>query len=263
MAWDPVLGSKLGGRCPVALALVLALMAVPVFGCIAALAQDQNGAAAGAPSVDAQPLPPLPGTQAPANPAQQSPAPAPAAGDAAAPAAAPAVPATGEVTTLAPPPADPSMPDDVEVAARPAVSLRAASSWDDGYETLTRTFKRLADEMAKAGIKVTGKPISTFLETDDNGFRFEAQLPIEAAPPSRPAGLPAEITFGQTPSGKFIRFVHKSPYDDIDSTYEAVSAYLDSKGVEVKDTFTEEYVNQGTSAGDPSLELFIYVQPKG
>ena len=117
--------------------------------------------------------------------------------------------------------------------------------------------------MKKAGIKVTGKPISTFTETDDNGFRFEAQMPIAAAPAERPAGLSPDVTFGQTPSGHFIRFVHRSPYDDIDSTYEAVSAYLDSKGIEVKDSFTEEYVNTGKDAGDPAMELFIYVQPRG
>jgi effector-binding domain-containing protein len=87
-------------------------------------------------------------------------------------------------------------------------------------------------------------------------------LPIEAAPAARPAGLPAEITFTTTPAGKAIRFVHRAPYDDIDSTYEAISAYLDSKGIEVKDAFTEEYVNPGANAGDTALDLNIYVLPK-
>ena len=60
-------------------------------------------------------------------------------------------------------------------------------------------------------------------------------LPVEAAPGSRPAGLPAEVTFGATPGGRAVRFVHRAPYDDINSTYEAISAYLDSKGIEVKE----------------------------
>lgn len=252
---DPVRGSREGwGRGARALAAAAAL----AIGLPGAHAQQETPAGQpNPPSVETQPLAPLPGAAA-APPSVQAPS-----AQAPSPTSPPAAAAAGDVATLAPPPADASMPDEVEVIARPAVALRASSSWDDGYDTLTKTFKRLADEMAKAGIKVTGKPISTFLETDDNGFRFEAQLPIEAAPQTRPSGLPAEITFGQTPSGKFIRFVHRSPYDDIDSTYEAVSAYLDSKGVEVKDTFTEEYVNQGANAGDPALELFIYVQPKG
>ena len=93
--------------------------------------------------------------------------------------------------------------------------------------------------MGKAGVRVTGAPLATFLETDDQGFKFEAMLPVHAAPGSRPAGLPAEVTFGATPAGRAIRFVHRAPYDDIDSTYEAISAYLDSKGIEVKESFTK------------------------
>jgi effector-binding domain-containing protein len=40
-----------------------------------------------------------------------------------------------------------------------------------------------------------------------------------------------------------LRFVHRGPYDDIDSTYETVTAYLDAKNIEVKDFFVEEYVS--------------------
>jgi effector-binding domain-containing protein len=226
--------------------------------------------------VESQPLPPPPGLAPPpaAAPAAPSPAPIPSAEapKPAAPAppaspvqAAPVTPpaaAPGTIGTLAPPPADPSTPDMVELTSRPAATLQGMSSWDDGYEVLTRSFDKLAAEMAKAGIKVTGKPLATFLETDDAGFRYEALLPIEAAPPSRPATMAPEVQFGKTPGGKAVRFVHKSPYDDIDSTYEAVSAYLDAKGIEVNDAFTEEYVTLGAGPGDTALELNIYVQPK-
>ncbi len=220
--------------------------------------------------VESQPLPPLsppePAAPSPgASAATPAPAPAPASPPVAPPAppvaVAPSVPA-GTIITLAPPPADPSTPDDVTLTARPAATMQAMSTWDDGYDALTRAFDRLQAEMGKAGIRVIGKPLSVFLETDDMGFRFEAQLPIEAAPAARPPGLPADINFGQTPAGPAIRFVHRAPYDDIDSTYEAISAYLDSKGIEVKDSFTEEYVTLGPNAGDAGLEVFIYVLPK-
>lgn len=229
--------------------------------------------------VESQPLPPLapaPAETAQAPAAQPPAAPVPATPPVeAAPAPAPAQPgsppAPGNVplpqlgdgpATLAPPPSDPSIPDTVDIAARPSAVLRAMSTWDDGYDNLNRAFQRLQEAMDKAGVKVTGRPISVFLETDDMGFRYEAQLPIEAAPATRPATLPQDIGFGSTPAGRAIRFVHRGPYDDIDSTYEAISAYLDSKGIEVKDAFTEEYVNAGTSAGDQALDLNIYVLPK-
>jgi hypothetical protein len=217
--------------------------------------------------VETQPLPPLPQASPPAAPATPAPAPAPPpAAQAPSPQAPAAPPAAagpvGPVVTLAPPPADPTTPDEVMLSSRPAVTVQGQSTWDDGYETLTKAFDVLRREAAKAALRVTGVPLATFLETDDLGFRFEAQLPVASVPAARPPGMAAEVGFGATPAGKAIRFSHRAPYDDIDSTYEAISAYLDSKGIEVKENFTEEYVNPGVDAGDVALEIFIYVQPK-
>ena len=116
--------------------------------------------------------------------------------------------------------------------------------------------------MTKFGIPITGKPVAVFLETDDLGFRFEAQLPIERAPAERSPELAADIRFGLTPSGRAWRFVHRAPYDEIDSTYEAITAYLDQRGVDAKDAFIEEYVTLGDGPADDRLELNIYVQPR-
>ncbi|WP_406855403.1 GyrI-like domain-containing protein [Alsobacter sp. KACC 23698] len=257
-----------GGRGRTRLAFTGPLAALARIAAIAALAAGPSlsGAAlaqtAPAPApVESQPLPPPPGTPAPPSAAPATPAPAPAPAPVAPPTAQ-AAPASNGLVTLAPAPADPSTPDEVTLESRPSAVTRGMATWDEGYEKLTQSFAKLQSEMSKAGVKITGNPVATFLETDDMGFRFEAQLPIEAAPASRPPELATDIQFGQTPAGRAIRFVHKAPYDDIDSTYEAISAYLDAKGIEVKDNFTEEYVNQGQNAGDAELELFIYVLPK-
>ena len=222
--------------------------------------------AAPAPSIAAPP-PPAPPPVAQTPPPAPIPPPPPAAAAEPPPVPPGTVPPTPPAAvagqeTLAPPPVDSSTPDTVDLAARPAATLRGQATWDEGYERLTQSFQRLQSEMDKAGVRVTGKPLATFLETDDMGFRFQALLPVATPSATRPPGLPADIAFGSTPAGKAIRFVHKAPYDDIDSTYEAVSAYLDTKGIEVKDNFTEEYVAIGSSPGDTGLELYIYVQPK-
>jgi effector-binding domain-containing protein len=154
------------------------------------------------------------------------------------------------------------MPDEVMLSARPALTVRGQSTWDEGYDVLMKSFDKLKSEAGKAGLRSAGVPLASFLETDDTGFKFEAQLPLATAPAARPGGLAPEVGIGRTPEGKAIRFVHRAPYDDIDSTYEAISAYLDAKGIEVKESFTEEYVSPGKDAGDAGLEIFIYVQPK-
>ena len=176
---------------------------------------------------------------------------------------APATPlsAATQMTGLAPPPVDPSTPDDVVMTSHPALVLRGQARWDDGYGALGKAFGQLREQAKHLTLTETGYPVTVFVETDDQGFKYEAELPVGSLPAQRPVDLPAEIRFGATPEGKAIRFVHRGAYDEIDSTYEAISAYVDVKGFEVKETLIEEYVQMGNDSSDMAIEVHIYVQP--
>jgi effector-binding domain-containing protein len=171
-----------------------------------------------------------------------------------------APPANGR-PSLVPNAGDPVDVDEVTLPAKPAAVLAGTSTWDDGFQTLKTAFGRIEAELAKAGIAPAGRPITVFVQTDDNGFRYEAMVPIERAPEGRP-NLTPDIRFGTTPSGRALRFVHKGPYDDVDSTYETVTAYLDAKNIEVQDSFVEEYVTDLTSSEDEDLTVNIFALPK-
>ena len=100
-----------------------------------------------------------------------------------------------------------------------------------------------------------------FIQTDDLGFRYDAMIPVPPGSEGHPP-LSPEVRFGKTPEGKALRFVHKEAYDEIDETYETITAYLDAKNVTVKDMFIEEYVTDFTDSTDANLEINIFVQPK-
>jgi effector-binding domain-containing protein len=186
------------------------------------------------------------------SPAPTAPAPVPSQ-------AVPAAP-SGR-TTLAPGPGDPTNVEDVVLAPQPAAVLAGTSTWDDGFTTLKAAFARIEQALGKAGIAPKGRPVAIFVHTDDAGFRYEAMVPVSAGPEGR-AELTPEIKFGTTPAGKSLRFVHKDAYDEIDGTYETITAYLDAKDIVAKDAFIEEYVTDLTESGDADLEVNIYVQPK-
>ena len=194
----------------------------------------------------AQPESPAP-SPAPAAPATQPEAPVPS--PAPAPQAAPAP--EGDAANATP----------IDVVARPAALLRGNSSWDDGYKNLTAAFKKINAEITKAGLKAAGRPITAFIETDDKGFRFEAMIPLEKSPDGKDALTP-EVRLGQTPAGKAMKFQHRGAYDDIDSTYEALTAFMDEKGLEARDLFVEEYLNDMKAAEDPGTQIDIYVYLK-
>jgi len=220
--------------------------------------------------VESAPLPPPPAAAAPAEPVPGSgatPAPPPAAPmpSAAQPATPPeppaAQPAPGSRQSLVPTPGDPNDVDEVTLPARPAAVLSGRSTWDEGFTQLKATFARIEAALKPLGVAPTGRPVAIFVETDDLGFRYEAMIPVDRMIEGPPAAMP-ELRAGMTPSGKALRFVHESPYDDIDTTYETITAYLDAKGVTVKDIFIEEYMGDLTEASDPNLRINIFVQPK-
>jgi effector-binding domain-containing protein len=189
-----------------------------------------------------------PGGTAPGAPAPPSPAPA-------------SPPSVAGRPTLIPNPGDPSNADEVVLTSKPVAILSGTSTWDDGFQTLKNSFKRIEEELTRAGIAPAGRPLAQFVETDDMGFHYEAMIPI----PPQPEGstrLTPEIRFGKTPEGKAFRFVHKDAYEEIDSTYETITAYLDGKGIAVKDSFIEEYVTDLTEPSDPNLEINVFVEPK-
>ena len=67
------------------------------------------------------------------------------------------------------------------------------------------------------------------------------------------------ITPGKSLAGRAYVFKHVGAYDDIDSVYEAITAWLDEKGLTSKGAFLEEYLNEPEGSDDAKLELNIYV----
>lgn len=221
------------------------------------------------PAAPVAPATPSPAPASPAPAAPETPAPAPAtptppATAQPAPATPPATPAPAQQagrTTLFPNPSDPTGVEEGVLASKPTAVLAGTSTWDEAFANLKAAFAKLEDELKKAGIAPTGRPLTIFVETDDNGFKYEAMIPIAQVPDGK-TELTPQIKFGKTPEGKSFRFVHKDAYDEIDGTYETITAYLDIKEIVAKDAFIEEYVSDFTDSQDTNFEVNIYVQPK-
>ena len=160
------------------------------------------------------------------------------------------------------PPADPSTdassPSMVELKARPTVALAGTAEWDEGMRALADAMEKLRVEMDKAGLEPAGKPFAVFVETDDKGFRFEAMVPLAASPEPAPS-LQNGLRIATSPAGKTMKFEHRGSYDEIDTTYEAITAYLDEKGLEAQNLFVEEYLSLPKSSDEDGAQVDIYV----
>ncbi len=190
---------------------------------------------------------------------------APAAPPAAAAPATPPQAATPPAAAPAAPPAADSQPSDdsstgqtLDMVAHPAAFIEGKANWSEGFGALMGAIATINAELTKAGVAASGRPIAVFVETDDTGFGYRAMVPIDKAPEGKTA-LSETVKLGQTPAGRAMKFEHRGSYEDIDSTYEAITAYLDEKGIEAKDLFVEQYLNDANGSDDPDLQVDIYV----
>jgi effector-binding domain-containing protein len=146
----------------------------------------------------------------------------------------------------------------VDLAARPFAYIEGKAGRDEIYGAILGSLGLVKRDMDKAGIKPAGRPLAVFIESDDAGFLYRAGYPLEAAPEGK-TSLSDAVKIGQTPSGKAMRFEHLGSYADIDATYDAITAYLDEKGIDAQNPFIEEYANDVKDADDPNLQVNIYV----
>jgi effector-binding domain-containing protein len=239
------------------LAMVALIPAAAIsLGIAAALAQSPPPAAPPAAST--------PATPAPAAPATPAPAPAETPAPAASPSAAPAPPPATAETPATPPPAaapvqtaDP-FGEEITLTPKAVVIIKGNANWDSAFDTLIDSFKSLSALLDKQGIKRAGNPMIVYTSTDDTGFTFLAEIPVD----QDPKNLTKDMSMGKSPEGKALKFVHRGSYDNMDNTYEAITNHLDDKKLEAKDTFIEEYITDPLKTAEDKLVINVYVPLK-
>ena len=214
-------------------------------------------APAASPAPTAAPTPATPPeSSTPAAPATPPASPAPATPPAA------TTPAPSSPATEAAPPAKVQTADpfgeETTLTAKKVVVLKGKAGWDSAFETLTDSIKTLNTLLTKQKIDPAGPVLIVYTSTDDAGFTFQAEMPVN----QEPKNLPKTMSIGQSPEGKVLKFVHRGSYDNMDNTYEAITNYLDEKKLEAKDSFIEEYVTDPLKTEEDKLVINVFVPMK-
>jgi len=139
------------------------------------------------------------------------------------------------------------------------IYMTGNATWDSAFETLIDTFKQLNTYLDRQGLKANGPAMTIYTSTDDTGFSFQAAIPMAEEPPNPPHG---DLAIGRSPGGRALKFIHHGSYDSMDSTYEAITNFLDEKRLEAKDLFIEEYATDPVTTPEDQLVITVYVPVK-
>ncbi|PAY09308.1 AraC family transcriptional regulator, partial [Bradyrhizobium sp. UFLA03-84] len=188
----------------------------------------------------------------------RSPPPAPPPAETKSPADSPAA-----SQSPTPPPAAPVQTADpfgepFTLEPKKVVMLKGTANWDSAFDALIEAFKQLTALLDKDGIKASGNPMIVYTSTDDTGFTFIAEIPVD----QDAKNLGKNMSMGNSPDGKALKFVHRGSYDNMDNTYEAITNHLDDKKLEAKDTFIEEYITDPLKTAEDKLVINVYVPLK-
>src|ERR1700737_2860952 len=230
----------------------------------AAISLGLGIALAQSPPPAAPPAASTPATPAPVPSATPDPAPTATPAPAASPSAAPSPPPAAAETPATPPPAaapvqtaDP-FGEQITLEPKTVIIAKGNANWDSAFDTLIESFKSLSALLDKQGIKRAGNPMIVYTATDDTGFTYLAEIPVE----QDPKNLTKDMSMGKSPDGKALKFVHRGSYDNMDNTYEAITNHLDDKKLEAKDTFVEEYITDPLKTAEDKLVINVYVPLK-
>jgi effector-binding domain-containing protein len=145
--------------------------------------------------------------------------------------------------------------EEVTLTAKTIVFTQGNGSWDKAFETLIQAFKLVHGFLDKQSLKPASPAMTIYTAVTDTGFRFQAAVPVAEAP----ANLPRDVTVGQSPAGKALKFIHRGSYDSMDLLYEAITNFLDEKRIERQGLFIEEYLTDPVSTPEDKLVVNIYV----
>jgi len=239
---------------------LIALVPMGAIGIGSVLAQSPPPAT---PPTTAAPATPAPAPSAPPTPSA-TPAPATTPAPVASPSPAPVPPPATAETPAAPPAAaapvqtaDP-FGEEITLTPKTVVMLKGTANWDSAFDTLIDSFKALSGLLEKQGIKPSGNAMIVYTATDDNGFTYLTEIPVDQEPKNLAKGM----SMGKSPDGKALKFVHRGSYDNMDNTYEAITNHLDDKKLEAKDTFVEEYITDPLTTAEDKLVINVYVPLK-
>jgi effector-binding domain-containing protein len=138
------------------------------------------------------------------------------------------------------------------------VITKGSANWDTAFDALLESLKTLTSLLEKQGITPSGNSMIVYTSTDDAGFTYLAEIPVE----QEPKNLTKTMSMGKSPEGKALKFVHRGSYENMDNTYEAITNHLDDKKLEAKDTFIEEYITDPLKTPEDKLVINVYVPLK-
>ena len=125
--------------------------------------------------------------------------------------------------------------------------------------SLADAYSEITDFIARHNLQMSAQPMAISRAWDESGYSFDAAIPVVAGE----VITEGNVRFGESPSGRALRVIHRGAYDQMMPTYEKISAYMGAYGLQDAGVSWEQYISDpGQTPTDQLLtHIYFLLQP--
>ena len=148
-----------------------------------------------------------------------------------------------------------------ELEARPVLGIRTTARMDEIAEVMGPLFGEVFGYLQRQGQAPAGMPLARYHSMEGGTVDLECAIPVGS--PVEGAG---RVAASELPACTAATVTHMGPYDRLGKTWEALTAWMQSEGLQPAGTPWEVYVTDPGAEPDPSkwrTDIFFPVRRSG
>ena len=137
--------------------------------------------------------------------------------------------------------------DTREVGPQPMLAIRATSAMDSLSELMGSLFGEVYEHILQSGQHPAGMPFSRYHSMDGETVNLECGMPVSSAVEGT-----GRVAAGELPAGTVATVTHMGPYDSLPQSWSALTAWMESQGLQPAGAPWEVYVTDPGAEPDQS-----------
>jgi effector-binding domain-containing protein len=125
-----------------------------------------------------------------------------------------------------------------EVPLQHTVCSRTRTSVSNLPQLMGEVYGQIMTFLAQSGETAVGAPYSAYYNMDMEDLDVEIGIPV-----GKPLNPQGELKSGEMPAGRYAACLHTGPYNEVESAYRELTAWMESKGHEPTGVAYEIYLN--------------------
>lgn len=144
-----------------------------------------------------------------------------------------------------------------EQEAQPVLSIRTRTALENLPNVIGESYGKIMQYLDELGEQPADAPFTAYYNLDMQDLNVEMGFPVAKLLPEK-----GEIESGEIPQGKYVSYMYKGAYSQMEQTYNEVFKWIEEKGYEQKGVYYEYYFNSPCEVPESELLTKIVIPLK-